>query len=330
MLTRLAGKVGWSRRGALKLLGALVFLLVGVNVAAFRHARAFGEYAPPGAATLPPEKLSLGGRLGVLLNGVRLPRPENRRTPDSGGLAFETRSFPGARGATVEAWFIPCLEARGVVVLFHGYGASKDSLIETARQFQELRWAALLVDFHGNGGSSDHRVSVGWHEADDVAAALGEARGLAGKRPVVLCGSSMGAVAVLRAVQVRGVKPEGVILECPFDRLVTTVGRRFSAMHLPTFPLAQLLVFWGGVQQDFDGFQHNPVEYARSVTCPALLMHGDQDRRISMREVRAIFENLAGPKKFTAFAGVGHESYLAARRDDWRRAVGDFLGGISP
>ena len=330
MLKRLFSPVGFRRRIFSIVVGLGLLSLLAVNFIAYQHARAFGHYAPAGVTTPPPEKLSLGGKINVLVNGVTLPRPENHRTPNDLGLEFETRRFPGARGATVAAWFIPCADARGVVALFHGYGGSKDSLLDLAAQFREWRWATLLVDFHGNGDSSGNDVSVGWHEAEDVAAALSAARSFAGKRPVILYGSSMGAVAVLRAVHALGAKPDALILECPFDRLVTTVGRRFSAMNLPEFPLAQLLVFWGGVRQSFDGFQHNPVEYARLVTCPVLLLHGELDPRVSVEEVRSIFDHLAGPKRLEIFPGVGHESYFAVRREDWRRLVMEFVGGISP
>ena len=58
----------------------------------------------------------------------------------------------------------------------------------------------------------------------------------------------MGAVACLRAVHALGVQPDAMILECPFDRLLTTVRHRFDAVRVPSWPLAELLVFWGGQQ----------------------------------------------------------------------------------
>ena len=327
---RRAHKLGPTKSRVLVGATLLGFGIAVANVAAFRHARAFGEYASSGVRTQPPEKLTPAGRLAILINGVTVPRPENQRTPQSDGLEYETQRFPGARGETIEAWSIPCPDTRGVVVLFHGYGGSKDSLIEPAIKFREMGWSTVLIDFHGNGGSSGKHVSAGWHEADDVASALGETRKTVKQKPVVLYGSSMGAVAILRAIHVRGARPDGVILECPFDRLVTTVGHRFSAMNLPPIPLSQLLVYWGGFQQDFDGFTHNPTEYAKSVTCPAMVMHGDQDPRVSMQEARSVFANLVGPKRFTSLSGVGHQSYLTARPEEWRRGVAEFLGAISP
>ena len=75
---------------------------------------------------------------------------------------------------------------------------------------------------------------------------------------LVLFGKSMGAAAILRAVGVPRVKADRLVLENPFDRLVTTAGHRFGAMGLPAFPAANLLVFWGGVQLGLDGLAHAP------------------------------------------------------------------------
>lgn len=83
-----------------------------------------------------------------------------------------------------------------------------------------------------------------------------------------------------------GIKPDAVILEAVFDTMLHTVEHRFGAMGVPAFPNAELLLFWGGVQGGFNGFDHNPVEYAGSLSCPALFMHGGLDPSSRMEEGR--------------------------------------------
>jgi pimeloyl-ACP methyl ester carboxylesterase len=121
------------------------------------------------------------------------------------------------------------------------------------------------------------------------------------------------------------VKPQAIILECPFNRLIDTVGNRFAAMGVPAFPFAQLIVFWGGVQRGFSGFDHNPVDYARSVQCPTLVLHGQTDPRVTEQQVTAIYDNVPGEKRLVMFAGVGHQPYLAKQPEKWRAAVETFL-----
>src|SRR5262249_49558811 len=275
------------------------------------------HFAADGSRTPPPERLSAAGKLGVLLTGVRLPRPVNDRTPDQLGLGYETHAIEGGPFA-LEAWYVPCPQPRGTVLLVHGYGGCKAGLLDEARAFHDLGFACLLVDFPDSGGSEGDVTTIGYREADDVARTVAFAR----RRwpgPVVLFGQSMGAAAVLRAVGACGVKAEAVVLECPFDRLLSTVEARFRSMRLPAFPAARVLVFWGGVQHGFNVFGHNPVDYARGVTCPPLLLHGADDPRVTPAEAQAVHASLAGPKRLHVFEGLGHQPYVAARQEEWKR-----------
>jgi len=183
----------------------------------------------------------------------------------------------------------------------------------------------LLVDFRGAGGSSGSDTTLGVREAEDVAHSVAYAERTWPGRHIILYGVSMGAAAVLRAIAIEDVKPNAVILESPFDSLLGAVGNRFHAMGLPAFPSAELLVFWGSVQQEFDGFTHNPVEYARSVECPALLLHGELDPRVTVEQNALIFERLAGQKQLVSFPGAGHESLIVDAPEAWKQHVADFL-----
>ncbi len=164
---------------------------------------------------------------------------------------------------------IPRPDARETVVLFHGHAASKDSQLREAKAFHGMAFNALLVDFYGSGGSGGNGTSIGFYEALDVTQAFGCARGLPRSGPVVLYGTSMGAAAVLKAVADDKLQPAALILECPFDSLIGTVRHRFTSRGVPSFPLADLLVFWGGAQEGFNGFRCR-----RSIQRPAL-----RDRR---------------------------------------------------
>jgi uncharacterized protein len=88
-----------------------------------------------------------------------------------------------------------------------------------------------------------------------------------------------------------------------------------------------LLVFWGGVQEGFNGFQFRPLDSASAIERPTLLMNGDIDPWVRPEEARAIFSALKGPKTLKVFPGVGHASCLRARPDEWEGTVSEFLAG---
>ncbi|HEY3902154.1 MAG TPA: alpha/beta hydrolase [Chthoniobacter sp.] len=310
--------------GTFLILSVIAFLLV--NGAAYLAARSMTHYVENVGRPHFHVPMTPWDKTRFFLGTLALPRPENHATPADRRLEYETVHFPGAHRLQIEAWRIPGKEGQPVVLLFPGYCASKESLLGYAREFHGLGYEAWLVDFHGTGGSQGNTTTIGWEEADDVAAAGREAARLRPGAPQLYFGMSLGAAAILRAEHLRSITPAALILESPYDRLLTTVDHRFSALGIPAFPLANLLVFWGGEQLGFDGFAMNPVDYARDVRCPTLLFAGEKDFRVGVPNARAIAQALGSHGTFELLAGQGHASYLTRTPDEWRQSVHSFLG----
>ncbi|HEV3204442.1 MAG TPA: alpha/beta fold hydrolase, partial [Gemmataceae bacterium] len=279
------------------------------------------------ARTGNPEQLTAWQKTKVLFTGVNIPRPVNYSTPVSLGIPFEIYQFSGKEGVSLEGWWIPSRlsSPRGIVVLFHGYAGCKADLLQEAAGVHEMGYAAFLVDFRGSGGSSGSQTSIGVWEADDVFSTCRFVQERWPNLPVALFGQSMGSAAILRAIAEFSIRPDCLILECPFDSLLSTVANRFQAMNLPSFPLSQLLVFWGGIQNGFNGFNHNPSEYAAKVQCPVLMLHGELDVRVTRAQANNIFKKLPVDKEFQTFENVGHASYIGVRPDEWKMGVKKFL-----
>jgi hypothetical protein len=305
----------------------LLVTVLGVNGLAFVQAWSMTHFVAEGTRTERPEALSLGRKVWVLFTGVRIPRPQNDSDPASIGLSFQTRHVR-ANGVDLEVWSIPADKPpRGLVLMYHAYVASKSSLLPAAQRFHRMGYDLELVDFRGSGGSSGNSTTHGYREADDVAATVADARRhlFSPHQQIVLYGQSMGAAAMLRAIGDLGVFVDGIIIESPYDRLLSTADNRFHAMHLPAFPLARLLVFWGGLQQGYSGFAMNPAESATRVHCPALMFHGQLDVRVTPEQARSVFANLAGPKQLEWYADAGHTSFLSTDPARWENAVSKLL-----
>jgi pimeloyl-ACP methyl ester carboxylesterase len=205
--------------------GALVVVagFAGLNVLAFNHAETMLRFSDGGPRTTTPERLGLLSKMKVLLAGVNVPRPRSRRHPSDLAPDCRVLSVPGPSGVTRASWYCNRGEGPPVVILFHGYSAEKTSLLREARAFLDLGMSVMLVDFRGSGGSSESYTTVGVHEAEDVATAVRYARGKLSHDNVFLFGRSMGAAAILRAVDAHGIQPDGVMLESVFDSLLNTV-----------------------------------------------------------------------------------------------------------
>jgi len=310
------------------LVGFVAVVAVGfivLNVVAYRHASAMMHFTKEGARTHEPEKLTSAQKLKVLLSGVSLPRPQTSVSPLALGPETKYLKLDCTNGVTLGAWYCPAASEDRLVILFHGYTSEKSGTLREARAFLEMGLSVLLIDFRGSGDSSESYTTIGYAEAEDVVAALRYAREHWSHRQVILYGQSMGAVAILRAVQSCAVQPDAIIVEAVFDRLLNTVRHRFEAMGVPSFPSAQLLVFWGGFQAGFNGFAHNPVDYAATVKCPILFLHGANDCRARIEEARQVFAAVTAFKCFKEFPATGHESALVRYPDEWRNTVSEFL-----
>ncbi|PWU08309.1 MAG: hypothetical protein C5B50_29980 [Verrucomicrobia bacterium] len=311
-----------------RLLGFSAALLLGcilLNVAAYRHASAMMRFATGGSRTHEPEKLSFLQKSKALFCGVTIPRPESRGSPLDLGTNASSLKINCTNGITLGAWYCPAPAGDWLVILFHGYAGEKSSTVPEAKAFLEMGMSVLLVDFRGSGDSSESYTTVGFAEAEDVAAALRYARTNLPHRRIALYGQSMGAAAILCAVHRCAVQPDAIIAEAVFDTLLNTVRNRFQAMGVPSFPSAQLLVFWGGRQARFNGFRHNPVEYASAVRCPILFLHGAADPRARVEEARRVFDAVPAPKHFHEFPRLRHQAILTAYPDVWKKVVREFL-----
>jgi len=303
--------------------GVIVALLL-LNGVAFMHAWRMTHYVAAGVTTRKPEELNVLDKVLVLVTGVTIPRPANRRTPADEGLPYATERFSASDGVGLEAWRVPAAAPLTRVLMFHGYKGAKAGLLREARVLHDLNCEVVLVDQRGSGGSDGSVTSVGWFEALDVAAAAArEKRDL----PLYLLGNSMGAAAVLRAISRHDAKASGLILQAPFDRMLSTVRNRFNTFGLFSFPFAEMLVAYGGWQQGFDAFQHNPVDYAAGVTVPTLMMGGQNDRRATAAQMQGVFAALKGARHFVQFPSVGHDNLLKSDPHRWRAAVASFIGG---
>lgn len=308
------------RKAIRKICRALLAVFLVMNVVAFFHAYKFTHFAEGlPAKTKNAGDMSFGEKLSALFLGVKNPRPENKGLPTR---MFETVTLQSNK--KIVGWSIPTAAAKGTVILFHGYGGSKSSLLDKSDEFLKLGYSTLLIDFMGCGASEGNQTTIGFKEAEEVRTAFDYLR-QRGEEKIVLFGTSLGAAAIMKAVSDYKLPAAALIVECPFGSMYQTVCARFRSMQVPPFPMAPLLVFWGGVQNGFWAFGHNPSTYARGITCPVLLLYGEKDEKVSREETDEIFANLGGKKTLRLYPLVAHENYLHNYCSQWVEDVRVFL-----
>lgn len=301
----------------------LLILFLVLNVIAAFHAWKFTHFYAPGTfRNKLPEQMSVLEKAKMLLFGVRLSKSTLKHTPD---VRYETIHLTTGNGLQLEGWWMPISSSKGTIILFHGYGGSKDGPIPEAEYFQRLGYNTLLMDFRAHGNSDGKVCTVGYNEAEDVMLAYNFVQ-QKGEKHILLWGVSMGAAAILRAVPTYHLHPDKVILECSFATLTDAVKGRMRAVGLPGSPFSQLLTFWGGIENGFWGFRHNPEDYAQHITMPALVCWGLHDSRVTQQETNSIYRHLGTKKKqLVIFEDSGHQSFCRKEGAKWKQHVREFL-----
>ena len=131
--------------------------------------------------------------------------------PQRSSSEINMDSFPGRPDAVKfsvpgpgqrEGWFFPGLVGAPTIVLCHGYGSSRGELLTLVSALQDHQYNVFVFDFVAHGGN-DGITSFGYHEADEVRAAIDE---LARRNDVNpdhfgLWGYNLGAYAGLREAE---------------------------------------------------------------------------------------------------------------------------------
>lgn len=305
-----------------RLLRLLLGIFILMNIIAIFHAYKFTHFSDKVYKKTDANTLTATQKAGILFFGIDNPRPVNTAKPSGSYTIVKLKS-----NKEIECWSIKTSSAKGTVILFHGYGGDKSGLIDKSDAFLKMGYNTFLVDFMGSGGSEGDVTTIGYFEAQQVKTCYDYVT-KTGEKNIHLFGTSMGAAAILKAIDDYTIQPASILIECPFGSMYKTVCARFKIMGAPTVPMAGLLVLWGGVENGFWAFNHNPEEYAKAVNCPVQLMYGEKDNRVSREEIDTIFNNLNGKKQLATYPLAGHENYLKKYNDKWTTDVSGFLNGL--
>lgn len=234
-----------------------------------------------------------------------------------------------ADGLALKGWLVTAgadastdpAKDRPLVIYFQGNAAHRGRRSKQFGMFCELGCDVLIVDYRGYGENAGSPSEAGLnHDADAVWQYATEEL----KRPasqIILFGESLGggvATGLASRLSDRGVVPGGLLIRASFSSLVDA-----ARFHYPWLPVDWLL---------YDRFPS--VDRIASISCPVMVMHGDQDRIVPFEQGQELYS--AAPeraangiqKRFVRLSGAGHNDILYIAADQVRSALEAFLGEV--
>ena len=305
------------------LLRTVFLLFIVLNIITAFHAYKFTHFYEANEAPVNKSEMKSGWDVTKdILFGINAYKQKNKVLADS---TFENVYLTTSDNIKLQGWYMkPAGIAKGTVILFHGHGNKKSSVLEEAAGFRQMGYNTMLLDFRAHGNSEGNTSSIGYYETEDVKLAYDFIKNK-GEKNIILWGISMGAAAVSKAMNDYPLQPSKVILEMPFASIVQAAEGRIKMMGLPGQPLATLITFWGGVEHGFWAFNMKPAEFVKQIKCPVLLQWGQKDPRVKQEETDLIYANITAPKKLVVYETAAHESLCEKEPAKWTNEVRDFL-----
>lgn len=276
------------------------------------------------------ERMLEGGVLAgsVVWAGCAMTRPA-RTAPLAlpMGLAVRAVQFPSASGSTIHAWLVPGTAGAGAIVLLHGVGDNRTSMLGRAVFLHRAGYTLLLPDFQAHGESDGRSITFGALESLDAAAAVDFLRASTGGERIGLIGVSMGGAAALLGPG--PVRADAFVLESVYPTIRQALDDRLAVWLGPFGGLRRFvtpLVIQGvsgeiGIGED----ALRPIDRVGQAGAPVFLLAGTRDDYTPLAEARELFSRASEPREFWPVEGAGHEDLHAFAGADYERRVGAFL-----
>lgn len=264
----------------------------------------------------------VGGFLGLLVIGVVMASMQldallapsislPQETPADYGMSYTDMELIAEDGMRLATWFVPSVPApSAAVVIVHGLGGNRGSLLPTAAMLHDHDYAVLLLDLRAHGESGGEFKSFGYYEALGVLAAvdyLVANQGIPAAR-VGLIGHSLGGAAVIRAASLRQA-PHPLIVVSTYQSLEAAIDDAFDDFAtLPSWPFAPIIT-WAAERRL--GLDRDLLDLTRMLEGMAprqtLLIHGTADDILPLYHHQALCR--AAPwATCWELPGMGHES----------------------
>lgn len=222
-------------------------------------------------------------------------------------------TFKNSRGLTLVGNFYPA-DSRRIVILVHGFTGDKSEggkFDRLAQTLLEKNFNVFAFDFSGCGESDDDALTVA-KQNDDLRCAIDFVlqKGLS---PLGIMGYSLGA---LVTANVWDEKMKTIVFWAPVTHSHPNVRSRFSSEQLAELEEKGYITRMKeqGVRKKIvidkqlleERTNINQKELLIKITCPVLILHGDQDQRVPLADSQQAMQFLSPQSRLEVIQGADH------------------------
>jgi alpha-beta hydrolase superfamily lysophospholipase len=245
-------------------------------------------------------------------------------TPADLGLEYREVEFAATDGVTLSGWYIPSRNG-AAVVLAHGAGSTRSSVLDHAAVLAGHGYGVLLFDARGHGRSRGRAMDFGWYGDEDIGGAVSFLAAQPQVRTIGAVGMSMGGEEVIGAAaadeRIGAVVAEGATNRVASDRswMSDEYGVR-GWLQRPidwlTFAVADVMTAAG---------PPDSLRRAVASTATPMLLITAGEVPDEGRAGRFIASGSPATVELWEVPGTGHTEALDTHPAEWEARVTDFL-----
>lgn len=231
-------------------------------------------------------------------------------------------------GLKLHAYWIPAENARGTVLLAHGYRSTFLVDFGLAFAFYHALGMNILVPHQRSHGKSEGRyITFGVKESEDMQCWIDYHNKTYGDYQMVLSGLSMGASTVLYlADQTLPDNVKCIIADCGFTSPKAILDAVFrSVVHIPSGATLLVTDVLTRIFAKFSLNQKDTRKILTSAKLPVLMIHGEADDYVPCFMTKQGFEACAGEKELLIVEGAGHGLSCLVDKETYTKRILAFL-----
>lgn len=241
----------------------------------------------------------------------------------------ETVTVRSYDGLKLVGEFYPHPEARGTILMFHGWRGSPESDFGCAMGAYYKKGLNLLLVHQRTQGSSEGRfITFGIRERRDVHSWVQWHGDRFGKdAPILITGISMGATTVLMSAGIPYcANVRGIIADCGYTSPKEIIASVVRAQGLPAFAIVPVMGIFARLFGGFGLREYSTLEAVKELKLPVFFAHGQEDTFVPCSMTEQAYEACGSQEKLLlTVPKAGHGASYLVDRENYENMIADFV-----